>query len=525
METYTLKVRQGENKSIITAKSDESLLSALRDAGFSGIHAPCGGKGLCRQCTVTVTGKVRVMATGDIISAKAQGILSCLHAPAGDCEVILPEAKKMEVLTRGAGDIIPCGDGLGIAVDIGTTTVAVYLYDLTTGKRIAVQSDRNAQRPFGADVISRIQFCEDSEGLVKLRSAIRNQLSEAIDACCAIAGRQRSEIELISVAGNTVMEHIFMDLSPVTIGVAPFKTLSLFGNITDASEVFDGLAENTKLYLCPALAGYVGGDITAGLLASGASESEGQVLFIDIGTNGEMGIGSREGFICCATAAGPAFEGAEIECGMDASVGAINQVWLEEGEVRFTTIGDAEATGICGSGLIDALCTMLRCEAVQENGRMADPDEVEENIGKMLRADENGRMRFYLTDKVYISGDDVRQLQMAKSAIRAGIETLLETKKLKYKDITQVIIAGGFGAFMDVKSACAIGLLPPPLMDKTRHAGNTAGGGAALALAPEGREALGKVDDICEYLELSGSALFMEKYIECMIFDEAEEVF
>jgi len=164
-------------------------------------------------------------------------------------------------------------------------------------------------------------------------------------------------------------------------------------------------------------------------------------------------------------------------------------------------------------------------EAVQENGRMADPDEVEENIGKMLRADENGRMRFYLTDKVYISGDDVRQLQMAKSAIRAGIETLLKTKKLKYSDITQVIIAGGFGAFMDVKSACAIGLLPPALMDKTRHAGNTAGGGAALALAESGRAALGEVDRICEYLELSGSALFMEKYIECMIFDEAEEVF
>ena len=316
-----------------------------------------------------------------------------------------------------------------------------------------------------------------------------------------------------------------MDLSPVTIGVAPFKTLSLFGEISHAGDIFEGLAENARLYMCPALAGYVGGDITAGILSSGAGASAGQVLFIDIGTNGEMGIGNRDGFICCATAAGPAFEGAEIDCGMDASPGAINRVWLENGEVKFTTIGDAPAVGLCGSGLIDALCTMLRCEAVQENGRMSSPDEVAENIGAMLRPDENGRMRFYLTDKVYVSGDDVRQLQMAKSAIRAGIETLLETKKLKCRDIDEVIIAGGFGAFMDVKSACAIGLLPPALMAKTRHAGNTAGGGAALALTEGGRDALSHVDSICEYLELSGSALFMEKYIECMIFDEAEEVF
>lgn len=521
-----MTIHQGQNTQVLPCDCTRSLLENLRDAGFSAIHAPCGGKGLCKQCTVTVTGRVRVIATGEELEARDMSLLSCCHAPAGDCAVTLPEAHRMEVLTRGAGDIAPGGEGLGAAVDIGTTTVAVYLYDLATGRPLSVQSDRNAQRAFGADVISRIQACAEPDGLDKLAKAIRKQLSGAIDACCREARRRRDEIRVVSIAANTVMEHIFAKLSPVSIGVAPFKTLSLFGDVSPAGEVFSGLALDAKLYLCPAMAGYVGGDITAGLLFSGASDSRDEVLFLDIGTNGEMGVGNAEGFTCCATAAGPAFEGAEIECGMDGSAGAISRVWLDDdGQVQFSVIGGGEAAGVCGSGLIDALCTMLRCGAVQENGRMSAPDEVSPIIAPMLRPDENGRMRFYLTDKVYISGDDVRQLQMAKSAIRAGIETLLSLRGLSYKDIDRLILAGGFGAFMDVRSACAIGLLPPAFRTKTRHAGNTAGGGAALALTESGREAMAAVSARCSYLELSGSALFMEKYIESMIFDEVEEVF
>ena len=525
MAEYTVTVRQGGKCFTLRSDGERSLLDCLRDAGFTGIHAPCGGQGTCRQCAVSATGALRRIADGEIFSARGEEVLACRHAAAGDCEIAVPESKKMSVVTSGAGDIDPCGEGLGLAVDIGTTTVAVYLYDLAEGRRVAVVSDRNAQRPYGADVISRIQFCAEPGGLDKLGSAIRGQISKAIDACCKKAGRQRSEIAYVSIAGNTVMEHIFDLLSPVSIGVAPFKTLSLFGDERPAAGIFDGLAPGATVYLCPALAGYVGGDITAGLLASGASESESECLFIDIGTNGEMGIGDKSGYVCCATAAGPAFEGAEIECGMDGSEGAISAVRLTDGKIEFDVIGGGRATGICGSGLVDALCTMLRCGAVQENGRMSRPDEVSDYIAPMLRPGDDGRMRFYLTDEVYVSGDDVRQLQMAKSAIRAGIETLMATRGVKYGDIARVIIAGGFGAYMDVRSACAIGLLPPALMDKTMHAGNTAGGGAALALGGSAREALRALTARCEYLELSSSALFMEKYIEAMVFDELEEVF
>ena len=180
---------------------------------------------------------------------------------------------------------------------------------------------------------------------------------------------------------------------------------------------------------------------------------------------------------------------------------------------------------MCGSGLIDALCVMLRCGAVQENGRMCRPDEAPEAVAHMLRPGPDGQMRFHLTDRVFISAADVRQIQMAKSAIRAGIETLMAKRGASYSDIDRVIIAGGFGAYMNVRSACAIGLLPPALMAKTAHAGNTAGAGAALALTGPARDELGKLAGRCEYLELSGSGDFMEKYIECMAFDEFEEVF
>lgn len=524
MQSFKIHILEGAEQRDTVCAENSSILDALRDFGVTGIHAPCGGNGTCKQCSVTITGKVKSTKTGEIIDAVAEELLSCCHTPMSDCEVILPENHAATVLTTGATDIAPCGEGLGIAIDIGTTTVAVYLYDLKTGVKLDVESDRNAQRPFGADVISRIQVSAEENGLAKLHKAIANQISTSIDKCCKRTKRSRADIERISIAGNTVMEHILKNLSPVSIGVAPFKTLSLFGDTTQASEFFDGLAEGATLYLCPALAGYVGGDITAGIYSSGAWESESACLFIDIGTNGEMGIGDHSGYTCCATAAGPAFEGAEIECGMDGSQGAISKVWYENGEIEYSVIGDVSPTGICGSGLVDALYVMLLCGAVQENGRMSSPDEVPEHIRHRIKDCGDGKFVFQLSEKVFVSGADIRQLQMAKSAIRAGIETIMKARSYKYDDVNSVVIAGGFGAFMDVRSACGIGLLPPQFVNKTRHAGNTAGAGAALTLDYNKCETLSDITAKCEYLELSSNDDFMEKYIEFMVFDEAEEV-
>ncbi len=520
-----LKVIQNGKAVEIPAQEGASILFALQSAGLTGIHAPCGGNGTCHQCGAMITGRLRAVGSGEEFSADHETLLACRWIPLSDCEVVLPDTEKLDVLTIGAADIRPCGEKLGVAVDIGTTTVAVFLYDLATGRQLAIDSGRNAQRAYGADVISRIQYSAGEGGLARLQKAICDQLSEEIDAVCKKAGRDRSEIELVSVAGNTVMGHLFDGLSPVGIGVAPFTPESLFGDFRPAERLLPGLAPDAQVYLCPALAGYVGGDITAGLLSSGAWLQEESCLFLDIGTNGEMGLGDKNGYLCCATAAGPAFEGAEIECGMGGAPGAISKVKYEDGQIRLEVIGGGEAEGICGSGLIDALAALLCCGAVQENGRMLPPDEADEAIRDHLRRGEDGGMRFYLTDKVYISAADVRQLQLAKSAIRAGIETLLTERGESYKDVRHVLIAGGFGAYMDVRSACGIGLLPPAFLDRTKHVGNSAGAGAALALDAEQRELLQKVTDDCTYLELSSSALFMEKYIECMVFDEYEEVF
>ena len=522
MSEYSVTVIRGSETWNIPARAGSVLLDALRNEDIS-VHAPCGGHGTCHQCRVTVTGSFAPVGGGETRSFSGAEILACRYRVESDCTVLLPEEKKAIVMTSGVGDIPACGSGLGVAVDIGTTTVASFLYDLPTGRLIAMDSGRNAQRPFGADVISRIQYSDEPGGLEQLSSIIRTQLSGMINTMCAHAGRSRGEITYVSIAGNTVMEHIFAGLSPVTIGVAPFRTLSLFGEEMPASGVFDGLNRAARLYLCPALAGYVGGDITAGLLSSGAAREGELSLFMDIGTNGEMGIGDHNGYLCCATAAGPAFEGAEIEMGMDGSEGAVDRVKYVDGDIQAHVIGDVTARGICGSGLVDALAAMLQAGVLTATGRMIKPQEAPEALRDRLRPAPDGTGRFYLRDEVYISAADVRQLQLAKAAIRAGIETLLSIKGKTSADVCHVLIAGGFGAYMDVSSAGSIGLLPQELVEKTKHVGNSAGAGAALALGEPEREKLREFSDRCRYYELSSSSIFMEKYIECMAFDEAEE--
>ena len=480
------------NEIFITAKGEtrgvpfrpgDTLLETLRRAGFS-VSAPCGGNGTCKQCRVTADGA---------------DVLACRVSPAAGMRVTLPESDAGARVRTDAVVLPPGGEGFGYAVDIGTTTVAAYLYDLASGECIAEKGAMNAQRSYGADVISRIGHAKTPEGLAALRDAIRGQLRDMAASMCP----SPAEIRYVSVAGNTVMQHLFAGLSPEGIGVAPFTPLSLFGEEGAAADDFRAFfAPGCRLYLCPCVAGYVGGDITAGLLSSGAAEAEGLTLFLDVGTNGEMALGNREGFLCCATAAGPAFEGAEIECGSPARDGAISRV---EPDMSCEVLGGGEARSICGSGLIDAVAALLGREEIDESGYL----------------EEDPRP---LAGKVYLSGRDVRQLQLAKAAIRAGLETLLSRAGKCYADIDAVLIAGGFGAYMRLRSACAIGMLPPALLAKARHVGNSAGRGAALALRPEGREALARLREKCAYEELSSSPLFNEKYIDAMMFDEWEEL-
>lgn len=482
-----------KNAGIISASDRRSLLENLA-LGGEQLHAPCGGNGTCRRCKVRVSGLCRDME-GNVRLYADEEVLACRVYPAGELTVETGSTGGEQVRTD-AIDIPPVGEGLGLAVDIGTTTVAAYLYDLKSGKCIAQRGAMNAQRSFGSDVISRIGYASRPEGLEALTGAIRGQIAALAKEMCG----DLSKISYVSLAGNTVMEHLLAGLSPESIGVAPFRPLSLFGEEFSAEEILPGF--DCPVYICPSVAGYVGGDITAGLLACGADKAEQTLLFIDIGTNGEMALGDKNGYISCATAAGPAFEGAEIECGSPARSGAINQV---ETDLSFAVMGGGQAESICGSGLIDAVAALLYQEELDETGRLE-------------------QEKYFFSEKVYLSGVDIRQLQLAKAAVRAGIETLLDKTGKSYEDISRVLIAGGFGAYMRIKSACAIGLLPPALADRISHVGNSAGKGAALCLHPEMRERLAALWKSCGYLELSSSADFNDNYIEAMMFEEWEDV-
>lgn len=493
-------VEYGGSTSALEALPGESLLELLRRGGFP-VSAACGGNGTCGKC------KVRL---GD-----GREVLAC-RTPAEDCRVIIEENSGGVICTESAATArsVQAREGLGAAVDIGTTTVAVKLFDLRDGRELGVKSAWNAQAPYGADVITRCQFImEHEDGLDRLSGLIREQVFRMAEELS-----RGAKIDEFFLAGNTVMEHVFMGLSPVSIAAAPFSPLSLF----DSGEAFR--EKDAALFCAPCVAGYVGGDITAGLLASGLFEKDECFLFLDVGTNGEMALGGRDGFLCCAVASGPAFEGAGISCGMASADGAVSRVRWARGGPDFQVIGGGEAKGICGSGLLDLLAMLLELGIVDETGRLLPPDEAPAGFERWLSEDENGNGVFHLTDSVYLSAADVRQLQLAKAAVAAGIAVLTETAGISPEKVDRLYLAGGFGVHLDPHSAAAIGMLPDCLKDKTVSIGNSALAGAAQALLDgEKRNQLLKIKEKCQYLELSGNQAFNRLYPEHMMFGEEDE--
>lgn len=541
-----------KQQTLKTDKQGVTILEVFQENGITQLHTPCGGNGTCKKCLVFVEGKGEVLA--------------CQTIAEDGMVITIPEEEKSVIAENGNCYLYPA-DGrydLVAACDIGTTTVVCHLLDGKSGRRLATVSAPNAQRSFGADVISRIQAAE-GDGLELLHGAIRDQISHMLEQLLEKAGR-KGPVNVLAVAGNTVMSHLFADLSPKSIGVVPFTPLSLFGDMHTGASL--GLELCEQVYIVPAIAGYVGGDITADLIAvkmhsaqlaakysgeaitadqteekiqsanvetEAASENvaeqqkesqsvngkmnEPETLLLDIGTNGEMVLGKAGDYVCCATAAGPAFEGAEITMGMPAADGAISKVWMEGAKLCVSVIGGKEATGICGSGLIDALAVFLETGLMDETGLLADEDEVEEELVDYLDEDENGSC-IWLTDTVKITQADIRKLQLAKASIAAGIRILLSEKGLQLSAVEQVILAGGFGSFLNKKSAAAIGLIPSELLDVTVSVGNAAGEGAiSAALSGEAREELARLRKEMRYVELSTHKKFSDEYMEQMYFE------
>lgn len=499
----------------IEAEAGQTLLEALRKGGVT-TFAPCGGAGTCGGCRILVhdrSGAGYRLACQTIVEDGMVAVaddLGTLAVAGGDAAAASGQA------TSGADA------RFGLAVDIGTTTLALHLVDLGSRSIVASIGRVNPQVAFGGDVVARIGAASSAEGMEALCSALRGGLDDALAALGRSAGRSIGweDLERVAVAGNTVMEHFAAGIDPKPIGAYPFTPSALFGGERRLWQADGRAGRPVRAYLAPAVAGYVGGDVTAGLHVAGLTRSPELQLYLDIGTNGEMALGSSGRIACCATAAGPAFEGANIALGMPALRGAVSAVSIEDGELAVTTVGGAEPVGICGSGLLDAVACLLDLGIVDETGRLLEAGEANRDLAHRLGR-EQGQRACYLDAerRVYLTQADVRSVQLAKAALRAGIGALMDEMHVSCDDVSRVALAGGFGSHLSAASAARIGLIPAALEPKVDPLGNAAGEGAAAALFPEGRTALERIAASCSYLELSTSAAFAAHYLDAMGFE------
>lgn len=406
------------------------------------------------------------------------------------------------------------GNGLyGVAVDVGTTTMVAYLMNLEDGSVVDVDSALNPQRVYGGDVISRSDFASQSEeNGRKMQQLVVDKLDGMICGMARRKGIDAGRIFHIVLVGNTTMMHMLAGLTTRNISVSPFIPAVTEEITLPARELGFTLA-NAMATVGPCVAGYVGADTVACVLDCGMDRSDELCLMVDIGTNGEIALGDKNGIICCSTAAGPALEGAHIKCGMGGVTGAISRVNLSDG-VDIGVIGGGEAQGICGSGLVDAIAGMLDRGYIDEMGGM-DEDEMGE-----LAGEDAGRPALMLTESVMITQRDVREVQLAKAAIAAGIQTLIAQRGCAIGDIGALYIAGGFGNYIDRERAARIGLLPRELLTRMKPVGNAAGAGAKRMLMS--RAELDRASDIArsmEYLELSARTDFQDLFVDGMCFE------
>ncbi len=469
------------------------------------VDSPCGGNGTCKKCKVICNGE-------EVLACKTE-----IHC---DMTVILPETADENVLTTGASKAIVCDgtDKYVIAFDIGTTTVVGYLLDGHTGAELAVSGIKNPQTAYGADVISRIQYAGEG-GAEELKNVIRSALSSITIENAKKAGIKPEEITGAAIVGNTCMHHLYMGIDTSSLVIPPYMP-NVFDEMTIPAKGVLPINENGEIRILPNIAGFVGAD-TVGCLSSVIfDETTDWTLLIDIGTNGEMVLGKGNNRICCSTAAGPAFEGAKIEMGMRGAPGAIDHVTFDGNDFICSVIGDVKAEGICGSGLLDAVNALLEADLIGETGtlchdeRFADRNITLPEIGKA----------FLLKDGVYITQKDIREVQLAKSAIRCGIELMAKQRGIEIEDISVVLLAGAFGSHMSPKSACGIGMLPPILIEKVVSIGNAAGEGSkrcALSKAEfKKAEVLAKGTD---FLELASLPEFQDNFVDRLMFCEDDD--
>jgi len=408
----------------------------------------------------------------------------------------------------------------GVALDIGTTTIVGYLCDLRTGRQLAAASAMNPQRSFGADLISRLHaVLDDPANAERLRQLLLRAVGRIVAQCCRDAGCAPDRVFEVTVAANTCMHHFFLGLDVTPLARSPFAPVITEGLDVPASDVGLSIHPRGRVYVLPNVAGFVGADAVAGLLASGLGHGERWGLLLDIGTNAEVVLGHRERILACSAAAGPAFEGGNISCGTVARDGAISRVAWEGGRLRAETVGGSPATGLCGSGLLDAAAVLVGLGVVRPSGRLLAPEAWPEGVraGVPWSEEPEGVVLAEGETPVVLTQRDVRELQLAKGAVRAACDILLRTAGIGPEDLGEVLLAGAFGNYMDPGSVLAMGLIPPVHPSRLRSVGNVAGTGAKLALLARGaREDAAALRDAVEYVELSTTPGFQDAFADAM---------
>ena len=472
------------------------LLSQVLAEISRAVPQPCGGRGRCGKCRVEAKGHV---SPPNAFEEKAGSRLACQMVLLGDCEVFLPSGQEMaQIQLDGKGlsqSQNPMPGQAGAAVDIGTTTMALKLFDLASGRLLASAARVNPQTQVAADVMGRIGAAL-AGSLPRLEGMALDAVGGLLRQACGEANIPETAVESLVIAGNTTMLYLLTRKNPLALSRAPFEADHLFGGWQTIL--------GKSAYLPPCMNAFVGADITCAVLSSGMCERDDIALLADVGTNGEIALWKDGVLHVASTAAGPAFEGAGIHMGCGSVPGAVDSVWVEEGQITSHTIGDEKAVGVCGSGLIDAIAALLELGLVEDTGA----------------TDEE---RLYLAEGVYLLPEDIRSVQLAKAAIAAGIRTLMHTAGVKPDDITRLYLAGGFGSHLDITSAARIGLIPRELADKVAVIGNASLTGAAeLLLDTEKLEDLSRIARRSRHVSLGGNPWFNEAYMEEMLFPEME---
>ena len=418
----------------------------------------------------------------------------------------------------------------GLAIDLGTTTIALFLIDLSSGEEIDVYTLLNPQQRFGADLISRINYSRtESKGVAKLTRVLLAALNAGIDVLLTRHSLKRGQLLLAAIAGNTVMLHTLLAVSAQSIAIAPFTPVFTAALEFKAPEIGLKIATAGMVKLLPAVSGYFGADLMADLLAIDFPVDQWNLL-LDIGTNGEIILGKGERLLACSAAAGPAFEGGNISWGMAAIPGAISSYCFNQGQVNYTTIAGAKARGICGSGLVDLIAELLKAGLLDNTGAFRNKNKLPATAGGLI-TDYKGRPAFRVApapetasgEDIILTQQDIREFQLARGAIMAGIKILLKEAGIDFSALAHLYLAGGFGNYIEPANAVAIGLVPAPLAEKVVKVGNGAGTGAKLYLLDQDlKDYSDQLRKKVTYIELSSRKDFQAEFIDSLNFCPSE---